>query len=81
METGDGGTLFWNNNGESDVKYTQGVLAIDAYDVNRSSPIWHWVEKKRLFKVDMKDDLAIIKPAVYQILESFYVVFFIMLGR
>lgn len=53
------------------VQYTQGVLAIDVFDVKRRSPVWHGVGKKRLIERQLTENLSSVQPAVDRILQSF----------
>lgn len=53
-------------------EYTEGSLAIDVFDGQRKSPVWHGMATKRLSPEDMQgDNSASIKSAVQTILSSF----------
>lgn len=52
-------------------QYTEGVLAIDIFDVKESRPVWHGVASKSINKSDREDRVGTIKAAVDAILAGF----------
>lgn len=54
--------------------YTEGGLAIDVFDTNRESPVWHGVGSKRLSRAELENtagDVEVINSAVQTILADF----------
>ena len=52
-------------------QYTEGMLAIDVFDVKDRRPVWHGVASKRISDSDRKDSGATIQAAVDAILIGF----------
>lgn len=51
--------------------YTEGSLAIDAYDTARQTPVWHGVGARKLKKLDYENSSSTIPAGVDSILLSF----------
>ncbi len=52
-------------------QYTEGMLALDVFDVAEHRPVWHGVATKRISDSDRKDVDATVKAAVDAILAGF----------
>lgn len=52
-------------------QYTEGMLAIDVFDVSDRRPVWHGVASKNISKSDRKDSGATVQAAVDAILVGF----------
>ena len=52
-------------------QYTEGMLAVDIFDVKERRPVWHGVATKRISESDREDAAATIKAAVDAILAGF----------
>lgn len=52
-------------------QYTEGMLAIDVFDVKDRRPVWHGVASKKISDSDRKDSGATIQAAVDAILVGF----------
>ena len=52
-------------------QYTEGMLAVDIFDVKERRPVWHGVATKRISESDREDAEATIKAAVDAILTGF----------
>lgn len=52
-------------------QYTEGMLAIDIFDVSDRRPVWHGVATKRINDSDRKDLDATVDAAVSAIMEGF----------
>jgi hypothetical protein len=52
-------------------QYTEGMLALDVFDVAEHRPVWHGVASKRISDSDRKDVDATVKAAVDAILAGF----------
>ena len=64
-----GGLGLSNNN---QVKsYTEGKLAIDAYDVKTHQPVWHGWAVKRIKSSEQDNPSQVIKMVVEQVVEQF----------
>ncbi|WP_371372293.1 DUF4136 domain-containing protein [Thalassotalea aquiviva] len=67
---GAGFSAPWPN--ETEVRqYTEGMLAIDIYDVKTKQPAWHGWATKKLKKSDAKDRSATLELVVSEILNQF----------
>ena len=74
MKPEAGGRWSWGSEyhgGEEGAKYTQGVLAIDVFDVAEKRPVWHAVTGKRVDDSDVEDVQKVIDEAVSELLSSF----------
>lgn len=52
-------------------QYTQGMLAIDIFDVTDHQPVWHGVASKSINNSDRENQAATIKAAVDAVLAGF----------
>lgn len=52
-------------------QYTEGMLAIDVFDVEERRPVWHGVASKKISKSDRKDAGGTVQAAVDAILVGF----------
>lgn len=52
-------------------QYTEGVLAVDVFDVEKRAPIWHGVASKSITKSDRANITETVDAAVAAILEGF----------
>ncbi|MGI9285040.1 MAG: DUF4136 domain-containing protein [Pseudomonadales bacterium] len=52
-------------------QYTEGVLAVDVFDVKKRAPVWHGVASKSITKSDRANATETIGAAVAAILEGF----------
>ena len=66
------GGSYYNYGTETNVRqYTEGMLAIDMFDVSDRRPVWHGVASKTITDSDRKDSGATIQAAVDAILVGF----------
>ena len=66
------GGMYYGVATETEVRqYTEGMLAIDIFDVKERRPVWHGVATKRISESDRDDVGATIKSAVDAILAGF----------
>jgi hypothetical protein len=69
-----GGRWSWGteyHHGEEGGTFTQGVLAIDMFDVDEKRPIWHGVAGRRINESDREDMTGLIGSVVATILGGF----------
>jgi hypothetical protein len=52
-------------------QYTEGMLAVDIFDVEERRPVWHGVATKRISDADRDDAEVTIKAAVDSVLAGF----------
>jgi hypothetical protein len=52
-------------------EYTEGMLAVDIFDVKERRPVWHGVATKRISESDREEIEATVKAAVDAILAGF----------
>lgn len=52
-------------------EYTEGMLAVDIFDVEERRPVWHGVATKRISESDREEIEATVKAAVDAILAGF----------
>ena len=52
-------------------EYTEGMLAVDVFDVEERRPVWHGVATKRISESDRDEIEATVKAAVDAILAGF----------
>ena len=66
------GGAYYGYGTETTVRqYTEGMLAIDVFDVEERRPVWHGVASKTISDSDRKDSGATIQAAVDAILAGF----------
>ena len=66
------GSAYYGVGTEASVRqYTQGMLAIDVFDVEQRRPVWHGVATKSINESDREDVEGTIKAAVDAILTGF----------
>jgi len=68
------GYQYWGTqviNVNRNVPYVEGTLAIDVFDLQKQSPVWHGVGAKRLNSEERKGSNSGIPEAVKTILASF----------
>ncbi len=66
------GSMYYGTSMETSVRqYTEGMLAIDMFDVAERRPVWHGVASKRISEADAKDIEETIRAAVAAILEGY----------
>lgn len=66
------GSMYYGASTETSVRqYTEGMLAVDIFDVKDRRPVWHGVATKRISESDRDDAAATIKAAVDAILAGF----------
>ena len=66
------GGAYYGYGTETTVRqYTEGMLAIDVFDVEERRPVWHGVASKNISASDRKDSGATIQAAVDAILVGF----------
>lgn len=66
------GSTYYSTGTETSVRqYTEGMLAIDMFDVAERRPVWHGVAEKRISESDAKDVEETVRAAVSAILEGF----------
>lgn len=66
------GGMYYGVSTETSVRqYTQGMLAIDIFDVEERRPVWHGVAEKRISESDREDAVGTIQAAVDALLAGF----------
>ncbi len=66
------GHAYYGQGTETTVReYTQGMLAVDVFDVKERRPVWHGVATKSISESDREDSAATIKAAVDAVLAGF----------
>lgn len=66
------GGMYYGVGTETSVRqYTEGMLAVDIFDVIERRPVWHGVATKRISESDRDDAAATIQAAVDAILAGF----------
>jgi len=66
------GGMYYGVSTETSVRqYTQGMLAIDVFDVEERRPVWHGVAEKRISESDREDAVGTIQAAVDALLAGF----------
>ena len=66
------GGMYYGVGTETRVRqYTEGMLAIDIFDVKDRRPVWHGVATKRISDADRDDAEATINAAVDSVLAAF----------
>ena len=66
------GGAYYGYGTETTVRqYTEGMLAIDVFDVEDRRPVWHGVASKNISDSDRKDSGATVQAAVDAILVAF----------
>ena len=66
------GGAYYGYGTETTVRqYTEGMLAIDVFDVKQRKPVWHGVATKSISKSDREDQVGTVKAAVGTILAGF----------
>lgn len=66
------GSRYYGGGMETQVRqYTEGMLAVDIFDVKDRRPVWHGVATKRISEADRDDAAATIQAAVDAILAGF----------
>jgi hypothetical protein len=69
---GGWGGAYYGYGTETTVRqYTEGMLAIDVFDVKERRPVWHGVASKTISESDRKDSGATVQAAVDAILAGF----------
>jgi len=69
---GGWGGAYYGYGTETTVRqYTEGMLAIDVFDVAERRPVWHGVASKKISDSDRKDAGATVQAAVDAILAGF----------
>ena len=69
---GGWGGAYYGYGTETTVRqYTEGMLAIDVFDVEERRPVWHGVASKKISESDRKDSGATVQAAVDAILAGF----------
>ncbi|MCO4810790.1 MAG: DUF4136 domain-containing protein [Gammaproteobacteria bacterium] len=68
---GWGGSYYGYGTETTVRQYTEGMLAIDVFDVEGRRPVWHGVASKTISDSDRKDSGATIQAAVDAILVGF----------
>lgn len=68
---GWGGTYYGYGTETKVRQYTQGMLAIDVFDVEERRPVWHGVAEKRISESDLEDAVGTINAAVEAVLAGF----------
>jgi hypothetical protein len=69
---GSWGGAYYGYGTETTVRqYTEGMLAIDVFDVEDRRPVWHGVASKKISDSDRKDSGATVQAAVDAILVGF----------
>ncbi|MGB5624579.1 MAG: DUF4136 domain-containing protein [Woeseiaceae bacterium] len=69
---GGWGGAYYGYGTETTVRqYTEGMLAIDVFDVKERRPVWHGVASKKISDSDRKDAGATVQAAVDAILAGF----------
>jgi hypothetical protein len=66
-----GGSYYGYGSETSVRQYTEGMLAIDVFDVEERRPVWHGVASKKISDSDRKDAGATVQAAVDAILAGF----------
>jgi hypothetical protein len=66
-----GGSYYGYGTDTSVRQYTEGMLAIDMFDVEDRRPVWHGVASKNISESDRKDSGATVQAAVDAILVGF----------
>ena len=66
-----GGAYYGYGTGTTVRQYTEGMLAIDVFDVEERRPVWHGVASKKISESDRKDAGGTIQAAVDAILGGF----------
>ncbi|MGI9202694.1 MAG: DUF4136 domain-containing protein [Woeseiaceae bacterium] len=66
-----GGAYYGYGTQTSVRQYTEGMLAIDVFDVKERKPVWHGYASKRISAADRRDADTTINAAVDAILEGF----------
>ena len=66
------GSMYYGGGTETRVReYTEGMLAVDIFDVKDRRPVWHGVATKRISESDREEIEATVKAAVDAILAGF----------
>ena len=65
------GTPYYRSDGIRPKEYTEGVLAIDIFDVSRQSPVWHAYADKKLSKAELEGQSANAAETINIMLDSF----------
>ena len=66
------GSMYYGYGTETQVRqYTEGMLAVDIFDVKERRPVWHGVATKRINDSDRDDMDATIRAAVDAIVAGF----------
>jgi hypothetical protein len=66
------GGAYYGYGTETTVRqYTEGMLAVDVFDVKERKPVWHGVATKSISKSDREDQVGTVKAAVDTILAGF----------
>lgn len=66
------GGAYYGYGTETTVRqYTEGMLAVDVFDVKERKPVWHGVATKSISKSDRKDQEGTVNAAVNTILAGF----------
>lgn len=66
------GSSYYGVGTETTVRqYTQGMLAVDVFDVKERRPVWHGVATKSMHESDREDAAGTIKAAVDAVLAGF----------
>ncbi len=66
------GGAYYGYGTETTVRqYTEGMLAVDIFDVKERKPVWHGVATKSISKSDREDMVGTVKAAVDVIMAGF----------
>ena len=68
---GWGGAYYGVSTDTTVRQYTEGMLALDVFDVASHDPVWHGVATKRIHDSDREDAAGTVKSAVDAILMNF----------
>ena len=68
---GWGGGYYGHGTETTVRRYTEGMLAVDVFDVKERKPVWHAVASKSITKSDRKDLVGTINAAVDVIMAGF----------
>ena len=68
---GWGGTYYGYGTETTVRQYTNGMLAIDMFDVEERRPVWHGVAEKKINEADREDVEGTIRAAVGALLAGF----------
>lgn len=65
------GSVYYGGTETRVREYTEGMLAVDIFDVKERRPVWHGVATKRISESDREEIEATVKAAVDAILAGF----------